>query len=236
MVELSIRAGLDFMIIDLEHLTFSHETVAEACAIGRRADFPILIRPPAAEFTPMRLAMDLGPCGLLIPYVESAATLDLVREAVYMKPRGRRRPGGLGNFWVENYNYQTWKTEVEDDLIVLPQIESLVGLENVEPIARDPLTTAMAVGPYDLSADLGICWQPDHPKLMDALTRIQKVAASAGKTTWMIGDGARLMERGFKFFCIAEPTMLMEGMLRDLTNRLRAGAGLTANPSSMPLP
>jgi 2-keto-3-deoxy-L-rhamnonate aldolase RhmA len=72
MVELGMRAGLDYLIIDLEHLTFGAEAVAEACAIGRRADFPVLIRPAAAEFTPIRLAMDLGPCGLLIPYVESA--------------------------------------------------------------------------------------------------------------------------------------------------------------------
>jgi len=236
MVELAMRAGLDYMIIDLEHLTFNHEMVAEACAIGRRADFPILIRPPAAEFTPVRLAMDLGPCGLLVPYVESLATLNIVREAVHLKPRGRRRPGGLGNFWVRDYQYSTWKAEVEDDLIILPQIESVVGLQNAEAIARDPLTTAMAVGPYDLSADLGVCWQPDHPKLVESLTRIQKASASAGKTTWMIGDGAMLMKRGFRFFCIAEPFMLLEGTLRDMTSRLKAGAAASVAQSDAPLP
>jgi 4-hydroxy-2-oxoheptanedioate aldolase len=235
-VELAMRAGLDYLIIDLEHLTFNHEMVAEACAIGRRADFPILIRPPAAEFTPVRLAMDLGPCGLLIPYVESLATLNIVREAVYMKPRGRRRPGGLGNFWVSDYQYPTWKAEVEDDLIILPQIESMAGLENAEAIARDPLTTAMAVGPYDLSADLGVCWQPENPKLVDALKRIQQAGAAAGKITWMIGDGATLIKRGFRFFCIAEPTMLMEATLRDMTGRLKAGVTPGGTQSDMPLP
>ena len=236
LVELAMRAGLDYMIIDLEHLTFDHEMVAEACAVGRRADFPILIRPPAAEFTPVRLAMDLGPCGLLIPYVESLATLGIVREAVYMKPRGRRRPGGLGNFWIRDYQYTTWKTEIEDDLIILPQIESLVGLENAEAIARDPLTTAMAVGPYDLSADLGVCWQPEHPKLVESLTRIQRASTAAGKTTWMIGDGDVLMKRGFRFFCIAEPMMLLEDTLRDMVNGLKAGSTPSIAKSDAPLP
>lgn len=236
LVELSIRAGLDYLIIDLEHLTFNHQIVADACAIGRRADFPVLIRPPAAEFTPMRLAMDLGPCGLLVPYVENLETLGIIREAVYMKPRGRRRPGGPGNYWVRDYQYATWKAEVEDDLIILPQIESVAGLGNVEAIARHPLTTAMAVGPYDLSADLGVCWQPEHPKLTEALARIQRASAAAGKTTWMIGDGAALIKRGFTFFCIAEPIMLLEGALREQASRLRAGNAPLAGRTNEPLP
>jgi 2-keto-3-deoxy-L-rhamnonate aldolase RhmA len=222
MVELAMRAGLDYLIIDLEHLTFGAEAVAEACAIGRRADFPVLIRPPAAEFTPLRLAMDLGPCGLLVPYVESVATLDIVREAIYMKPRGRRRPGGMGNFWVPDYQYSTWKKEVEDDFIILPQIESRVGLANLNAIAADPVTTALAVGPYDLSADLGVCWQPEHPKLQEAVRQIQQAGEAVEKTVWMIGDGADLMKKGFRFLCITEPTMLLENTLRDMTQRLKA--------------
>jgi len=96
LVEIAINAGLDYIIIDQEHLSHDAPAVAEACAIGRRADFAVLIRPPSAEFTPVRLAMDLGPCGLLIPYVETAATMDEVRQAVYMKPRGAAAPGRPG--------------------------------------------------------------------------------------------------------------------------------------------
>jgi len=153
-----------------------------------------------------------------------------------MKPRGRRRPGGLGNYWIKDYQYATWKTEIEDDLIILPQIESRIGLQNAEAIARDPLTTAMAVGPYDLSADLGVCWQPEHPELVKALNQIQRAAAAAGKTTWMIGDGAALMKRGFRFFCIAEPVMLLEGTLRDMTQKLKAGVTPSVGKSDASLP
>ncbi|MEQ1840459.1 MAG: aldolase/citrate lyase family protein, partial [Verrucomicrobiales bacterium] len=112
MVELVMNAGLDYLIIDLEHLTHRADSVSEGCAIGRRADFPILIRPPAAEFTPMRLAMDLGPCGLLVPYVESVDTMREIQDAVYQKPRGRRRPGGPGNAWVSDFHYETWRKTV----------------------------------------------------------------------------------------------------------------------------
>jgi len=236
MVEIAMTAGLDYLIIDLEHLTHNAEQVAEACAIGRRENFPVLIRPAAAEFTTLRLAMDLGPCGLLVPYVQGVETLDAVREAVYMKPRGRRRPGGLGNLWVSNYHYETWKREVEDNLIILPQIESRIGLENAEAIARDPITTAIAIGPYDLATDLGVCWQPEHPSLVNAIKRIRAAGRAAGKNMWMIGDGTALIKEGFTFVCVAEMTMLMSSTLKTVTAQVRQGAPAPAAPSDTPLP
>ena len=46
-----------------------------------------------AEFTPIRRAMDLGPCGLLILTVDSEETMRVIQDAVYLKPRDRRRAG-----------------------------------------------------------------------------------------------------------------------------------------------
>jgi 2-keto-3-deoxy-L-rhamnonate aldolase RhmA len=216
LVEVAMRSGLDYLIIDLEHLTHDAEAVATACAIGRQADFPVLIRPPAAEFTPMRLAMDLGPCGLLVPYVESLETMQLIQDAVYLKPRGRRRPGGPGNAWVSDFHYETWKTTVEDNLIILPQIETRAGLDQVEAIAAHPLTTAIAVGPYDLSADLGVCWKPESPEMQQALARIRSAGKSVGTNMWMIGDGAALAREGYTFLCIGEPVMTLQARLAEL--------------------
>lgn len=234
LVELIMRAELDYLIIDMEHLTHDPVQVAEACAIGRRNDFPILVRPPSAEFTPVRLAMDLGPCGLLLPYIESLETLQEARDAIYMKPRGRRRPGGLGNFWVQDYHYQTWKREVEEQLVILPQIESKKGLENVDAIASDPLTTAIAIGPYDLSADLGVCWDPEAPELLAAIQQIRDAGKAAGKNMWMIGDGPTLVSQGFTFLCIGEATMAMEGALREL--KQKAHTGESGSVDQRPLP
>ncbi len=235
LVEMAMKAGLDYLIIDLEHLTYDATMVAEACAIGRRQDFPVLIRPPAAEFTPVRLALDLGPCGLLIPYVESLDTMTTVQDAVYMKPRGRRRPGGPGIHWAPDVNYTSWKNEVEDHLIILPQIESRTGLENADAIAAHPLTTAIAVGPYDLSADLGICWKPESDEMQNALKKIRTAGRNAGKNMWMIGDGPALVAQDYNFLCIGEPTMFLQaklGELNDLCKNNAAGSGA----EDLPLP
>ncbi|MCX5659183.1 MAG: aldolase/citrate lyase family protein [Planctomycetota bacterium] len=228
LVEVSRNAGLDYLIIDTEHMGHNPETIATGCALGRVMDFPVLIRPPEAQYGHVRLAADLGACGFLLPQVRSAATLDEVRDALYMPPRGKRRPGGPGNRWPVDYHYETWKREVEDDWIVMPQIESPEGLANADAIARHEITTAIAVGPYDLSASLGVCWKPESPELAAALATIRAAGRAVGKNMWMIGDGPTLVKKGFTLLCIAEPVYALEGALRASALAARAPQGSAA--------
>lgn len=222
LVEISARAGLDYLIVDMEHGCASTDLVAEVCAAGRRARFPVLVRPRSNDYATIRLAVDLGPCGFLLACVEAAADLDVVREGIYLPPRGRRRPGGQGNRWVSGYSAQTWRQEFEEDFIVLPQIETRRGLENAAGIAAHELTTAMAIGPYDLSAELGVCGEMDSPVLRESLAAIREAGNAAGKSTWMIGNNAAQLARdGWRFICIGEPTWILMSALRDKVAQAR---------------
>ncbi len=215
LIEISQRAGLDYVIVDMEHGAHSPDVVAEVCSTGRRMNFAVLIRPRANDYANLRLAIDLGCCGFLLASVESAAELDVVREAVHLPPRGRRRPGGHGNRWVNDYGSQAWRTQVEDDFLVLPQIETRRALDNLTEIATHEMTTVLAVGPYDLSAELGVCGQMQDPKLRAALAKIQAAAKSAGKPGWMIGaDGAALVRDGWNFVCLGEPSWILIAALK----------------------
>jgi len=83
-----------YLIADQEHGVNSDTQVAQVCALGRQVGFPVLIRPIDTETSTIRLAIDRGPCGLLLPTVESATQLDRVRDSIWMPPRGKRVPGG----------------------------------------------------------------------------------------------------------------------------------------------
>ncbi|MBN2291664.1 MAG: hypothetical protein JXM70_04520, partial [Pirellulales bacterium] len=161
LVELCRQGGFDYLIIDREHGCHSDEVVAHVCQTARLAGFPVLMRVVSCETSEIRRAIDMGPCGLLLPCVESTEQLDMARDAMLMPPRGKRRPGGMCNYWLADFHYTTWRDEFEDHFIVIPQIENRKGIENVDAIAAHPMVTAMGVGPYDLSADLGCCWDPE---------------------------------------------------------------------------
>jgi 2-keto-3-deoxy-L-rhamnonate aldolase RhmA len=225
LVEISARAGLDYLIVDMEHGAAGPDLVAEVCAAGRRAGFPVLVRPRSNDYTSLRLAVDLGPCGFLLACVESPTDLDVARDAVCMPPRGRRRPGGMGNRWVSDYGAEAWRREFEDDFVVLPQIETRSGMKNVAAIAAHDLTTAVAIGPYDLSAELGVCGDMDSPVLREALDAIRKDAQPSGKPTWMIGSNAAQLARdGWRFLCIGEPTWILTSAIKDKLTEARAAS------------
>ena len=81
LIEICKLAGLDYAIIDCEHGPHDDTTIAQACAVGRMLNFPVLIRPISYAYDQVRRAIDLGPCGLMIPSVESVEQLDIVRDA-----------------------------------------------------------------------------------------------------------------------------------------------------------
>jgi 2-keto-3-deoxy-L-rhamnonate aldolase RhmA len=227
LVELCVRVGLDYLIVCLEHGPHSPDLVAEVCATGRRMNFPVLIRPRSNDHATIRHCIDLGPCGFLLASVESAKDLDVVRDAIRLPPHGRRRPGGMGNRWVQALTAEAWQAGVEEHFIVLPQVETRVGLQNAREIAAHEITTALAVGPYDLSAELGVCGQMSSPPLKAALQSLKGRATECGKGMWMIGSNVEeLVNDGFRFLCVGEPTWVLDAALREKLNQGRKALGV----------
>ncbi|MDG2358105.1 MAG: aldolase/citrate lyase family protein [Planctomycetaceae bacterium] len=222
LVEICQSSGLDYLIIDREHGHFSDELVSHICQIGRLASFPVMMRTVSCEASVIRRAMDMGPCGLLLPCVESTDQIDQVQQAALMPPRGRRRPGGMGNYWINNYQYETWKSEFEEHFIVIPQIESLVGVNNAASLAAHPFVTALGLGPYDLSADLGCCWEPENEKYRSALERVKVAADGADKKVWAGTDAPALRAKGFTFLWIGTTTSILTGAIRQSIRDINA--------------
>lgn len=222
LVEICQRSGLDYLIVDCEHGDFSDELVSHICQIGRLANFPVLVRTISCEETVVRRTIDLGPSGILLPCIESTAQLEQVRNAAFMPPRGRRRPGGMGNYWVADVQYNTWRDDFEEHFIVIPQIESQAGVASVESIAAHPLVTAVGLGPYDLSADLECCWNPEHEKFVAALDRIKSAADAVGKKVWAGCDGPMLRAKGYTFLWVGTATSVLTHALSGIVQGLKA--------------
>jgi 4-hydroxy-2-oxoheptanedioate aldolase len=223
LIECCVEAKLDYAIIDSEHFDHGSANIADACALGRLLNFPILVRPPWSDATTLRLALDLGPCGLLVPMVETADKLDSIAHAIHLPPRGERRPGGRSNRWLSKFDYESFRS-LEEQLIIVPQIESALGLRNAGEIAQHSLTTAVGIGPFDLSARLGVCGSLDSTEVQNANARICQAAKAANKATWSIGDCKNLVRAGIRFVCVGDPTHLLQSCMKDLAASIRRGA------------
>ena len=232
MMPLLKEARLDYVIIDCEHGSHSDEAVAQACTSGRQVGFPVLVRPISTNYSIVRRAIDMGPCGLMLPCVDHPHQLDEVRDAIWMPPRGRRRPGGPGMKWISSSQYAAVRAEFEEDFVVLPQIESKIGLTNLDAIARHEITTAMAVGPFDLSAELGCCFDPNAPQLLEALASIRQAATAVHKNMWIIGDGPALQKRGYTFMGVGEPVRMMKFAVNKVVEQMHGNVPASPGPAS----
>jgi len=221
LVEICKSAGLDYLVIDREHGYFSDQLVSEICQVGRLAGFPVLCRAVSCETDAIRRIVDLGPCGILVPNVVSTDQLDQVRDAIFMPPRGTRRPGGMGNYWISNYRYETWQAEFEEHFIVIPQIESRKGVENVAAIASHTIVTAVGLGPYDLSADLGCCGEPNDEHA-EAMEHVKAAADAVGKKVWAGTDAPALRAQGYTFLWIGTVTSVVRNAFSRIVGEVRA--------------
>ena len=220
LVELCRDGGLDYLVIDCEHGCHTDEQVAHACQIGRLMGFPVLVRTISCELSVIGRTVDLGPCGLIVPCVETTQQLDQVRDGVLMPPRGKRRPGAYGNFWMKDFQYATWRDELEQHFIVIPQIESRIGLENLNEIAAHPLVTALGGGPYDLWVDLGIGWDPESPDHKASILRIREADDAVGKKVWMGCNVPALLAEGYTFVWMgSESSVLRDGFAQAIKER-----------------
>jgi 2-keto-3-deoxy-L-rhamnonate aldolase RhmA len=77
------------------------------------------------------------------------------------------------------------------DSILMAQIESQAGIDNIDEILAVPGIDVAFIGPNDLTQSLGISGQFDHPTYIAALDRIMAAASKSGKYS-----GIHLMSSG----------------------------------------
>jgi 2-keto-3-deoxy-L-rhamnonate aldolase RhmA len=223
-LEIFKSAGMDFVMLDAEHGSCSLRQIEELCRTARLLELPLVLRPETAQYDVIRKYLDMGPAGLMIPWVETQAQINAVQDALFVPPRGRRGPGGAAIFANRSLDRAGWE-EVEANLFVMLQIETCAGMANVTSIAAPEWVDAIMPGPYDLSLNLGPCGQLEHPEVVSALQQIRRAAEDAGKPCGMVvgteEQALTWMERGFRFFIVSEPAMMVRNHLISLVKNIR---------------
>ena len=105
--------------------------------------------------------------------VESAEQLQFTRNACRWPPEGNRGVGySRANLFGKHFTEYT--IEAQSPLIVA-QIEHIRAVENLEEILSVKGLDALFIGPYDLSASMGLTGQFEHNDFQEALNRVLKI-------------------------------------------------------------
>jgi 2-dehydro-3-deoxyglucarate aldolase/4-hydroxy-2-oxoheptanedioate aldolase len=170
-------AGLDFAIIDMEHTSFSMEEVSNLIAWFKSTSVAPFVRIPQIERHFVARVMDAGALGIMVPDVRSAEQLQAVIKAAKYPPLGERGSAvGLAQSDFKRVNALEFMEYSNCNTMIICQIESPQGIDNLDAIASTPGLDVLWVGHFDLSQTLGILGQFHHEKFLTALRQIVDAA------------------------------------------------------------
>jgi 2-dehydro-3-deoxyglucarate aldolase/4-hydroxy-2-oxoheptanedioate aldolase len=179
-------AGVDFVLIDMEHTGFGADHVADLIAWFKATSIAPFVRVPQCQYHFMARTMDAGALGIMVGNVETPDQAREIVRAVKYAPLGNR---GLGLGTAHN-DYippdpPTYLREANENTTIIAQIESTTGLANLDAIAATEGVDVLWVGHFDLTQSMGIPGQFQHPDFLKALGDVVAAARKAGKHAGM---------------------------------------------------
>jgi 4-hydroxy-2-oxoheptanedioate aldolase len=165
-VRLLAAAGLDYVVIDLQHGGAAEADLPAMTSAIRLAGATPIARVRHAHTADIGRALDLGCEGVIVPNIDSAAQARQAAGAVRYPPAGYRSAGGV-------------LATAEPFCLVM--IESAAAVAELDATLAVDGVDGLYVGPRDLSLSLGCKLDPDDPVLSPALHRIWTACATAGK-------------------------------------------------------
>ena len=178
LLELAALAGSKWIFLDCEHGSVAPADLGRVLA-GAPEGVPVLVRLPSNDEIWVKQALDAGAAGVICPVVEDAATAErLVRWAKY-PPQGARSIG-IGRAHGYGLSVGPYLEVANATTSVVVQIESITGALALDEILAVEGLGGVFIGPYDLSASMGLVGQPDAPTVQDVIADIVRLCRSKG--------------------------------------------------------
>ncbi len=173
--EIMARSGFDWLAVDMEHSVITIREAEELIRVIDLAGVMPLVRLTSNNPDQIKRVMDAGSHGVIVPMVNSPEDAQRAVESVKYPLEGRRGVGlaRAQGYGVSFQEYLKWQKEKS---VVIVQVEHIHAVNNLEGIFSVEGVDGYIIGPYDLSASMGIPGQFDHPDFLSAMERVRTVA------------------------------------------------------------
>jgi 2-dehydro-3-deoxyglucarate aldolase len=226
--EVMVRAGFEWLTVDLEHSAITLESAAELIRTIDLAGISPFVRVGSHDANVIKRVMDAGAHGIIASTVNTPEQAAAIVAAVKYPPVGTR---GVGLSRAQGYSeeFEVHYRWLNEESIVFVQIEHHEAVRNIDAILSVPGVDGFFIGPYDLSASLGIPGQFDHPKMVAALAEVrraqERVATVAGVHVVqpVPADVGKKMTDGYRFIAYGIDYLF-------LLNHARTGLGEIRRP------
>lgn len=206
--EVMAAAGFPWLVVDTEHAPFDLQLVAHTFrAIEARGAIPLARSWDQGPVTIGRL-LDAGAWGLVFPHVSNVEQAESLARAMRYPPDGTRSMG-TGRCTTISPDY---RRDINAEVLCIPQIEDMEGIENAEAIAATEGIDIGFLGPGDLALSMGV--EAGHPDHEAALQAFREGCERAGKPSGIpVKSAASARQRiadGFLFIDLDSDLRILE--------------------------
>ena len=217
-------AGFDWLLLDGEHspndvISF----IPQLMALKDSVSAPI-VRPASNNVVEIKRLLDAGFYNFLVPFIETTEQASAAVAATRYPPQGVR---GV-SVSQRNNRYGTlpdYFKGINEQICVLVQIESRLGVAAASHIAAVPGVDCVFVGPSDLAAAYGHLGNPGHPEVQAAIAEVFAAGRAAGKPLGILApaeaDARRYLAMGASFVGVGSDLGLFRNASQALCDRYR---------------
>jgi len=176
--EIMGAAGYDWVAVDMEHGAISVHQLPDLCRGLELGGTLPLVR--IAEVAPSncKQALDAGAGGIILPMIRNGEQLKSVADACRWPPSGSRGVGfSRANLFGKHF--EGYREEAQSPFLVA-MVEDAEAVSSLDGILSVEGLDAILIGPYDLSASLGVTAQFHHPRFLEAMDAISESCSRSG--------------------------------------------------------
>ena len=222
-------AGMDYVVIDLEHGPARFVDAAEEIKAATLRGMTPFVRVPSSDRDSVLPLLEAGAMGLIVPCVQGLENVrQLIKHCKY-PPSGER---GLAFGRSSGWGQESWITSLETyfsvcnrEQLLIPQCETLGCLNELESIVALEEVAGIFVGPFDLSAAMGIPGAFNAPQFRENIVRIKDCCHAAGKFCIMYvstpAEAAAYLEMGMDSVAVGMDAALYINMYKGIVSGLK---------------
>ena len=164
---------LDFVFIDTEHLPIDRTELTYLCQIYAAHGIAPVVRIPSPDPYLACMVRDAGAQGVLAPYIEEVSQVQqLVGATKYRPLKGKKLQQVIQKEEPLSPDLDHYLKKYNQDCLCLINIESTVGLDNLDHLLEVPGLDGVVIGPHDLSINMELPEQYEHPDFKAAVEQI----------------------------------------------------------------
>ena len=219
---LMARLGFDWLVVDTEHSPFSYDAMAQSVMAILPTGTTPLVRVPWNDPTWIKLALDTGALGIVVPMVMNGEEARRAAEAARFPPRGIRSVGAWLGPRLHGADYLQ---AIDDEVLVVVQIEHIRAVERADEICGAEGVDVVFIGPNDLASSMGLRGTDfrENPAWEEAVQTVLRVAQRAGRPAGMmcmsIEEAVHRRAQGFRFLAVASDARYIEQMAVEILRR-----------------